>query len=422
MKKTLSLLITLLLTTATFAYEAQIDGIYYDFDHDKQTAIVSHDIFAYEEGDSLGSYSYTQTEIIIPEVISYDGKEYQVTTIGEHAFYYAQALKNVSLPKTINKIDKYAFYGCSSLEQIIIDENNPTLKSIDNILYDKEITKLLVCPATKTEVIIPNSVTKIGEGAFYHCTNLSEITIPNSVTYIELDAFTGCHSLTSVVIPNSVTRIGSYAFAGCRSLESVEIPSSITKIEWGTFLLCKSLRSVKLPNSITEIGMSAFEDCHALSSIVIPQSVQKIEARAFAKCTVLKEITCLNTTPPEAINILADYETCTLIVPNGSLNDYKNHEEWGKFSNIQENPETNYKPIIDNTQNNIFYDTKNHLLTFDIENPTSINIYDTTGKMIVNKTITTNTKQLSINLNSGIYIVTITTKTQQLNRNKIIIK
>ena len=184
MKKSLSLLIILSLTIATFAYEAQINGIYYNFDHDAQTATVSHDVFAYEEGDGLDAYSYTQTEIIIPEVILYKGKEYQVTTIGESAFYYARALKSVTLPKTINKIDKYVFYGCSSLEQIIIDENNSNFKSINNILYDKEITTLLVCPATKTEVIIPNSVTKIAEGAFFYCTNLSEIIIPNSVTYI----------------------------------------------------------------------------------------------------------------------------------------------------------------------------------------------------------------------------------------------
>lgn len=423
MKKTLSLLITLLLTIATFAYEAEINGIFYDFDHDKQTAIVSHDYFTYIEGDGLGEYSYTQTEIIIPEVVSYNGKEYQVTTIGESAFYYAQALKSVTLPKTINQIDKYAFYGCSSLEQIIIDENNPSFKSIDNILYNKEITTLLVCPATKTEVIIPNSVTKIGEGAFYYCTNLSEITIPNSVTYIEHDAFIGCHSLTSIVIPNSVTRIGGSAFSACISLESIEIPSSVTQIEWGTFFLCKSLKSIKLPNSITEIGMFAFEDCRALSSIVIPESVQKIEARAFALCSALKEITCLNTTPPEAINILADYETCTLVVPNGSLADYQNHEEWGKFKNIQEISNTSYNPIAeDNTQNNICYDAKSHSLSFNIKNQTSISIYDTMGKMLINKSVNPNTTHLYINLNSGIYIVNITTQTGQNNCSKIAVK
>lgn len=346
MKKVLFLLIILSLTIATFAYEAEINGIFYDFDYDKQTAIVSHDYFTYTEGDGLGEYSYTQTEIIIPEVVSYNGKEYQVTTIGESAFYYAQALKSVTLPKTINQIDKYAFYGCSSLEQIIIDENNPSFKSMDNILYNKEITTLLVCPATKTEVIIPNSVTKIGEGAFFDCRNLSEIIIPNSVTYIEHDAFSGCHSLTSIIIPNSVTTIGLDAFIACTSLKSIEIPSSLTKIGLGTFYFCKSLKSIKLPNSITEIGSWAFENCQALNSIVIPHSVQKIGARAFAACSALKEITCHSITPPDAINILADYETCSLVVPKGTLNYYKNHEEWGKFRNIQETSKIDYNSIV----------------------------------------------------------------------------
>ena len=346
MKKVLFLLIILSLTIATFAYEAQINGIYYNFDHDAQTATVSHDVFAYEEGDGLDAYSYTQTEIIIPEVILYKGKEYQVTTIGESAFYYARALKSVTLPKTINKIDKYVFYGCSSLEQIIIDENNSNFKSIDNILYNKEITTLLVCPATKTEVIIPNSVTKIGEGAFFYCRNLSEIIIPNSVTCIDHDAFSGCHSLTSIIIPNSVTTIGLAAFIACTSLESIEIPSSITKIGLGTFYFCKSLKSIKLPNSITEIGGWAFENCQALNSIVIPHSVQKIGARAFAACSALKEITCQSITPPDAINILADYETCSLVVPKGTLNYYKNHEEWGKFRNIQETSKIDYNSIV----------------------------------------------------------------------------
>ena len=323
MKKVLFLLIILSLTIATFAYEAEINGIFYDFDYDKQTAIVSHDYFTYTEGDGLGEYSYTQTEIIIPEVVSYNGKEYQVTTIGESAFYYAQALKSVTLPKTINQIDKYAFYGCSSLEQIIIDENNPSFKSMDNILYNKEITTLLVCPATKTEVIIPNSVTKIGEGAFFDCRNLSEIIIPNSVTTIGLDAF-----------------------IACTSLESIEIPSSLTKIGLGTFYFCKSLKSIKLPNSITEIGSWAFENCQALNSIVIPHSVQKIGARAFAACSALKEITCHSITPPDAINILADYETCSLVIPKGTLNYYKNHEEWGKFRNIQETSKIDYNSIV----------------------------------------------------------------------------
>ena len=309
----------------------------------------------------------------------------------------------------VKSIGNWTFSNCSNLREVIIGNNVTTIRN-----YAFSYCKSL------TEITIPSSVSEIGSSAFYDCTNLSEITIPNSVTYIEQDAFSGCHSLTSIVIPNSVTKIGGSAFIACISLESIEIPASVTKIEWGTFFLCKSLKSVKLPNSITEIGMCAFEDCRALSSIVIPESVQKIEARAFALCSALKEITCLNTTPPEAINILADYETCTLVVPNSSLADYQNHEEWGKFKNIQENSNTSYNPIAeDNTQNNIFYDAKSHSLSFNIKNPTSISIYDTMGKMLINKSVDTNTKHLNIDLNSGIYIVKLTTQTGQNNCSKI---
>ena len=74
--------------------------------------------------------------------------------------------------------------------------------------------------------------------------------------------------------------------------------------------------------------------------------MQKIGARAFAACSALKEITCHSITPPDAINILADYETCSLVVPKGTLNYYKNHEEWGKFRNIQETSKIDYNSIV----------------------------------------------------------------------------
>ena len=141
---------------------------------------------------------------------------------------------------------------------------------------------------------------------------------------------------------------------------------------------------------------------------------------AAASASVAPDV---NTTPPEAINILADYKTCTLVVPNGSSNDYKNHEEWGKFKNIQENSNTSYNPIAENnTQNNICYDAKSHSLSFNIKNQTSISIYDTMGKMLINKSVNPNATHLYINLNSGIYIVNITTQTGQNNCSKIAVK
>ena len=87
---------------------------------------------------------------------------------------------------------------------------------------------------------------------------------------------------------------------------------------------------------MTSIGGYAFYNCSSLTSITIPNSVTSIRGSAFSSCSSLDSITCLGSTPPSANNLLAQYETCILFVPKGSLNDYQNHAEWRKFLNIQE--------------------------------------------------------------------------------------
>jgi len=119
---------------------------------------------------------------------------------------------------------------------------------------------------------------------------LTGITIPNSVTAIGNRAFFDCTSLARITIPASVTSIGREAFAYCTSLASVTIPASVTTIEAETFLLCTSLASVTIPNSVTSIESQAFELCTSLASVTIPASVTSIESWAFARCTSLAAI------------------------------------------------------------------------------------------------------------------------------------
>ncbi|MBO4343172.1 MAG: leucine-rich repeat domain-containing protein [Clostridia bacterium] len=132
-----------------------------------------------------------------------------------------------------------------------------------------------------TEVVIPNSVTKIGDRAFSGCTGLTSVTIPNSVTKISSSAFSGCSSLTSVTIPYSVTEIGSSTFSGCSGLTIVTIPDSVTEIDYRAFYGCSSLTSVTIPNSVTKIGDGAFSHCSSLTSVTIPNSMTIIDLHAF---------------------------------------------------------------------------------------------------------------------------------------------
>ena len=140
------------------------------------------------------------------------------------------------------------------------------------------------------DVVIPDSVTSIGSGAFSWCSSLTSVTIPDSVTSIGSSAFWQCNSLTSVTIPDSVTSIGDDAFYNCGSLTSVTIPDSVTSIGYQTFYGCSSLTSVTIPDSVTSIGNRAFDHCRNLTSVTIPDSVTSIGWSAFYSCKALKNI------------------------------------------------------------------------------------------------------------------------------------
>ena len=145
----------------------------------------------------------------------------------------------------------------------------------------------------KLEVVLPKSLKKIGDYAFYDCENLVSVNIPAGVTSIGEDAFTFC-KLTSVTIPDSVTSIGNYAFEDCKELTSITIPNSVTSIGVFAFSSCYALTSVTIGNSVTSIGDYAFRYCDALTSVTIPNSVTSIGKFAFYSCDALTSITIEN--------------------------------------------------------------------------------------------------------------------------------
>ena len=139
-------------------------------------------------------------------------------------------------------------------------------------------------------LIMPDSVTKIGNYAFQYCDNLADIAIGNKVTTIGVGAFYVCTNLTTITIPNSVTSIGNGAFYDCISLSSITIPNSVKTIGEMAFYKCTNLMSITLPNGVTSINEAVFYDCTSLADIIIPASVTSIGEEAFYNCTSLANV------------------------------------------------------------------------------------------------------------------------------------
>ena len=205
-----------------------------------------------------------------------------VTSIEHEAFGSCSGLTNVTIGSGVTSIGQMAFYGCSGLTSVNISDiekwcgisfggSNPTAQ--DNPLCYAH--NLYLNGEVLTELMIPNSVTSIGDYAFDNCTNLTSVTIPNSVTNIGEHAFVGCYSVTNLVasdVPGGIDPDW---------LTSVTIPDSVTTIESSAFSGCSGLTSVTIPDSVTNIGSSAFAYCNGLNEVYLPERFRDVPTNPF---------------------------------------------------------------------------------------------------------------------------------------------
>ena len=250
------------------------------------TALAVDSDFTVENG-VLTHYNGPGGHVSIPEGVT------GIWNVWDGTFGKRTDLTSVTIPDTVTEIAERAFYECTGLTDIVVEEDNPNYVSQNGVLFNKDRTKLIRYPAGRTDktYVIPDSVTDIEYGAFADCTSLTNVMIPDSVIRIGYVAFDGCTSLTSLTIPDSVTLIGGVAFAGCTNLASVTIGNNVTAIGEETFAYCTSLTEVTIPSSVTSIGHWAFHECTSLTTVTLQANLPKLEEGMFARCAKLADVT-----------------------------------------------------------------------------------------------------------------------------------
>ena len=321
MKKLFTLILAVLLPLVINAAE-EIDAIWYNFEG--SNASVTFRDYNYN------SYS---GDVVIPETVTYNGKIYRVTGIGDNAFQDCTTLTSITIPRSVTAIGSWSFYNCTGLKSVFITDlaawcNLSFFMSNDNPLF--YAGRLFLNGQEIRDLVIPQSVISIGNYTFCGCINLTSVNIPEGVTSIGDYAFGDCYFIqssfvnnssltsdinwgatlceketsdgmlingdevikcrnwaTSITIPEGVKNIAGWAFYSKSNLTSITIPEGVTGIGYAAFYGCTGLSSVNIPNSVTSLGASAFRDCTALKTVTIGNGVTKIDEYTFCDCTAL---------------------------------------------------------------------------------------------------------------------------------------
>lgn len=305
----------------------------------------------------IGNYAFAKT--MEAQIVLGDSVE----SIGRGAFNQSY-LHVINIPKSVTFIGDSAFLATPELNHIIVEEGNPVYDSRDNsnsLIRTADNTLI----AGSNNSFIPEGVTAIEDWAFYAKYKLGDMIIPNSVNRIGHLAFAGCSSMKNVVLPSSLPLpvYGEGVFFGS-GLIKLEIPEGTKTIGGLGVFSSTKLQELSIPNTVETIQNSAFKDCHNLKNITIPNSVKVIEDYAFYQSQSLEELTigsnvetigeqafhcayvvgnyhpnirCLAENPPILTNencFQSIYSRGTLYVPQESVELYKNAYGWKNFFTI----------------------------------------------------------------------------------------
>ena len=290
--------------------------------------------------------------VVIPEGVG---------SVESLAFEYCTSLESVSIPDSLVSVELLAFVSCPKLKTVVVSPDHPVLAVENKALVNRKNQALIVAlehedTGTYTvaqgireiggfafdscrfsAILLPDSVTSVGNGAFSECVNLTEIVLPEGVTKIGSQLFFGCENLVSVTIPDSLTRIGTALFGKTPALTDVRIsPDHRAYKMIGSLLVDKRNKEIvsslnnlpetyEIPEGIRIIGQMAFQGNRDLAEVVVPRGVTRIKYAAFSGCS-LRVITLPATLRDIEKNAFESSKGLLIKAPAGSL-----AEEFSKY-------------------------------------------------------------------------------------------
>lgn len=220
----------------------------------------------------------------------------QLSSFGVRSFYNCTSLTRINIPDGVTVIPQQAFYQCTSLNDILLPDSVTTV--------EEEAFKLCRSAAT---IRLSNQLASIGQGAFYGCESFAGkqqftpsgsstsiattlLILPETLTFIGDSAFEACTKLDGVKFPEHLNAIGSNAFQNCTSLSRAILPNDLQHFGKAVFAGCTSLTEVSIPHDISRIAVNTFDGCTALQTVHLPAGTDLIADSAFNGCTALQRV------------------------------------------------------------------------------------------------------------------------------------